>query len=1086
MKSSFACIAIAFAAVWTACSTPLALAAPQLDWENPQLLGIDRLAPHASMVSFPDAAKARSIQWIDNTQRCKSPCYRSLNGSWKYHYSKTPAQRVPGFFQPEFSDADWATIPVPANVEIEGHGVPIYVNIRYPWSKTDPPRIPEADPNNTVSAYRCEFGVPAEWKGSRVVLGFDGVNSFFYVWINGQRVGMSKDSRTPAEFDVTRYVRPGKNLLAVEVFRWCDGSYLEDQDFWRLSGIFRDVYLYRVPQLHLRDFEVRTELDADCRDAVVQYTAWLRNDDRRSLSTTFDVTLLDPDGKVVFSVVSQGIEVPAGGETPIQLASAIKAPRKWSAEDPALYQLLLTLKDSTGAVLEVVPCKVGIRKVEIRGGQLLVNGRAILLKGVNRHEFDPDRGQAITVDSMARDIELMKQNNINAVRTCHYPNQPAWYDLCDRYGIYLIDEANVESHGMGYGDKSLAKNPEWLAAHLDRTQRMVERDKNHPSVIIWSLGNEAGDGPNFEATSRWVKSRDPGRPVHYERAERRPHTDIVCPMYPPAKVLADYAAKPQTRPMILCEYAHAMGNSSGDLWSYWRLIYSQKYLQGAFIWDWVDQGIRQPQDSHRNGLVKKVAPGQKFFWAYGGDFGPPGTPSDDNFCCNGLVSPDRVPHPGLAEVKFIYQFIRVVSAPSDGRTVNVQNGYDFTNLKDVAVGGWRVMADDVEIQAGTLADLDVSPGQSKQFTVPIRDFVPEPGAEYRLDLSFKLRNDTSWAKAGHELAWYQFPLPATAPKQPLAIDRMAAPQLVDDAARAVVRGKDFEAAFDKKEGTLCSLKFKGVELVQQPLRPQFWRAPNDNDRGRKSETSQGIWRGADKDAVVESVSVAADPRQHAVVFQAAIRLPRVDCRWHTTYTVYGSGDIVIDARFQPGKKLPTLPRLGMQMALPKGFDQIAWYGPGPQETYADRLDARVNVYRGTVDQQFCYDYTEPGESGNKVDVRWIALTGDRGVGLLAVGLPRLSANALHYTTDDLQSAKHPWEMTHRDFVTLNLDLRQMGLGGDDSWGAWPHKEFLIPAEPASYRFRLRPFATADEDPKILARQTLDRVLLKSERQTANP
>ena len=1078
MKSLLACIPLALAAIGTVCSSPFASAAPRPDWENPQLVGIDRQAPHASMVACPDAAKAQSIQWTDNAQRCKSPSYRSLNGAWKYHYSKTPAQRVPDFFQPGFSDAAWASIPVPANVEMEGYGVPIYVNIQYPWTKADPPCIPADNPNNTVSAYRCEFSVPEQWTGQRVLLGFDGVNSFFYVWVNGHRVGMSKDSRTPAEFDVTRHVRPGKNLLAVEVFRWCDGSYLEDQDFWRMSGIFRDVYLYCVPQLHLRDFEVRTDLDADYRDAVVQYSAWLRNDDRRNLAATFDVTLLDPAGLVAFSAVSQGVDVPAGGETKIQLASAIRSPRKWSAEDPALYQLLLTLKDSTGAVLEVVPCKVGIRKVEIRGGQLLVNGRAILLKGVNRHEFDPDRGQAITVDSMVRDIELMKQNNINAVRTCHYPNQPAWYDLCDRYGIYLIDEANVESHGMGYDAKSLAKNPEWLAAHLDRTQRMVERDKNHPSVIIWSLGNEAGDGPNFEATSQWVKSRDPGRPVHYERAERRPHTDIVCPMYPPAKVLADYAAKPQTRPMILCEYAHAMGNSSGDLWSYWRLIYAKKYLQGAFVWDWVDQGIRQPRDPQRNGLLKKVTAGQPFFWAYGGDFGPKGTPSDDNFCCNGLVSPDRVGHPGLAEVKHVYESIRVTSAMAGGRAIEVLNGYDFINLKEIAIGTWRVMADDVEIQAGTLPELDVLPRHSKQFAIPIREFVPEAGVEYRLDLSFRLRHDASWAKAGHELAWSQFPLPDAAPKQLLAIDRMAAPQLVDEAARAVVRGKRFEAVFDKKAGTLSSLKFKGVEVVQQPLGPHFWRAPTDNDRGRKNEQSQGIWRQAHKDATVESVSVTEDPQQHAVVFHAALRLPRVDCRWQTTYTVYGSGDILIEAGFQPGKKLPTLPRLGMQMQLPNGFDQVAWYGPGPQETYADRRDARVNVYRGTVDQQFCYDYTEPGESGNKVDVRWIALTGDRGVGLLAVGMPRLSANALHYTTDDLQSAKHAWEMTRREFVTLNLDLRQMGVGGDDSWGAWPHKEFLIPAEPASYRFRLRPFAMGEEDPKVLARQEVARAAPK--------
>lgn len=1068
------CVLLAALLIQAASPRPAQSAPPPADWENPGLTGIDRLPPRASTVVCPDAATARSIERVENAQRIKSPWYRSLNGPWKYHYSKTPRERVPGFFQPAFRDAGWPTIPVPSNVEMEGYGVPIYVNIPYPWTRADPPYIPKDNPNNTVSAYRVEFTVPAQWKGRRVVLGFDGVNSFFYAWVNGHRVGMSKDSRTPAEFDVTPLVRTGSNLLAVEVFRWCDGSYLEDQDFWRLSGIFRDVYLYCVPQLHVFDFRVTTDLDAGYRDADVRIEAALRNDDAQDRRAVVEATLLDPAGAVVFSAASAPVEVPARGGAEVAIAQVVKAPRKWSAEDPALYQLLLTLKDANGTVLEVLPCKVGIRKVEIRGGELLVNGQAVLLKGVNRHEHDPDRGQAITVDSMVRDIELMKRNNVNAVRTAHYPNQPAWYDLCDRFGIYLIDEANIESHGMGYGEQSLAKKPEWLAAHLDRTQRMVERDKNHPSVIIWSLGNEAGDGPNFEATSRWIKSRDPSRPVHYERAEGRPHTDIVCPMYPPPKRLAEYASQPQTRPMILCEYAHAMGNSTGDLWSYWRLIYSQKHLQGAFVWDWVDQGIRQPQDPHRNGLLKKVSPGQESFWAYGGDFGPEGTPSDDNFCCNGLVSPDRVPHPGLAEVKHIYQNIRVESPSFDRRTIEVQNGFFFTNLKDLAAGSWRVLADDVEIQRGELPELNVPPQQRKQFPIPIKSFSPERGVEYWLQLSFTLRHDTLWAKAGHELAWDQFLLPDLAPKRPLAVDRVLAPQLIEDAARAIARGKSFEAAFDKKQGTLTSLKYRDVELIREPLRPCFWRAPTDNDRGRKIERSQGIWREAHKDARVEEVSVAADPKQHAVVFRAGLKLPRVDCQWQTTYTVYGTGDILVEAVFHPGKKQPTLPRLGMQMALPKGLlEEIAWYGPGPQETYADRLDARVGLYRGTVDEQFCYDYSEPGESGNKADVRWIALTGDRGVGLLAVGMPRLSANALHYTTDDLQGVKHPWELKRNDFVTLNLDLQQMGVGGDDSWGAWPHKEYLIPCEPASYRFRLRPFVPGKEDPKLLARQAIE-------------
>jgi beta-galactosidase len=755
----------------------------------------------------------------------------------------------------------------------------------------------------------------------------------------------------------------------------------------------------------------------------------------------------------------------------VQLAAPVAGVRRWSAEDPALYQLLVTIQAADGKPLEVVPLKVGFRKVEIRGGELLVNGRAVLLKGVNRHEHDPDRGQAITVDSMRRDIELMKCHNINAVRTCHYPNQPAWYDLCDQYGIYLIDEANIESHGMGYEAKSLAKDPAWLPAHLDRTERMVERDKNHPSVLIWSLGNEAGDGPNFEATSRWVKHRDPSRPVHYERAGLAAHTDIVCPMYPPPKVLADYARQTPTRPMILCEYAHAMGNSTGDLWSYWRLIYECKHLQGAFVWDWVDQGIRQPQNAKRGGRLLKVGPKDKFFWAYGGDFGPPDTPTDDNFCCNGLVSPDRVPHPGLLEVQHVYQNVHCRLVEPAQREVEIRNGFDFTNLKDIATGTWRLVADGVELQRGTLPELDIAPRQTLRVAVPVQPFAPEPGIRYFLELGFPLRHDTCWAKAGHRLAWDQFELPDQRPGPTLVLTGM--PQWEQNADRVVVRAGRLVATFDKRAGTFAALEFQGVGLIERPLGPDFWRAPTDNDRGRKNDKSQGIWRNAAHDARLESFAAQADPAQHAVVVRADFVLPSVACRWQTRYTVYASGDVLVEARFTPGKKrLPTLPRLGMQMALPAGFENLAWYGPGPQETYADRHDARVGVYRGTVDQQFCRDYSEPGESGNKFDVRWITLSGDRGVGLLAVGQPRLSANALHYTTDDLQSAKHAWELTHRPFVTLNLDLAQMGVGGDDSWGAWPHREFQIPAQPASYRFRLRPYATATEDPQTLARQVL--------------
>jgi len=1001
------------------------------DWKTPKLTGRNNEPPHATMVICPDAATARRIGPVCNAERVKSPFYRSLNGYWRYHYSKNRLARVPGFWKTSYDDGSWRTIPVPSNVELEGYGIPIYVNIPYPWPKPwTPPRTPDDDPNGTVNSYRRTFDLPRDWIGRRIFLTFDGVNSFFYLWINGQPVGFGKDSRTPVEFDITRYVQPGKNLIAVENFRYSDGSYLECQDFWRLSGIFRDVYLWSTPHVHIRDVEVNADPSGN-----VTILAEL------SGKGTVEAALEDDRGRVV-----------ATGKNTLRVAH----PRLWSAESPYLYKLLLTAKDTAGNVTEVIPVNVGFRKVEIKNGDLLINGQRVLFKGVNRHEHDPDRGHAVTVESMIRDIVLMKQHNINAVRTSHYPNQPAWYDLCDRYGLYLIDEANIESHGMGYGRESLAKDPDWRAAHLDRTRRMVERDKNHPSVVVWSLGNEAGDGPNFEATSAWIKQRDPSRPVQYERAELRAHTDIVCPMYAHPEQLADYASQPQTRPYILCEYAHAMGNSSGDMWSYWKLIYNKPHLQGAFVWDWVDQGFRQKQAPLPLARFEKVGRGDRTLWAYGGDFGPAGTPSDDNFCCNGLVSPDRKPHPGLLEVKHIYQYIHCKAVDLAARKIEIKNWHDFTNLKDIAVGHWRLKCNGKPIQQGRLPELDVAPRATTQISIPVKPFQPLPGAEYHLEVNFTLKHDTLWARKGHELAWDEFKLPDSAPATAWLDD---GPPL--QLSGATVTGSNFVVSFDKQTGALKSWRVNGVELIHAPLRPDFWRAPTDNDRGRQMHKSQGIWRDAHKNATVTAFNLE-QTAPNKVLAAVALSLPSVNARWQTAYHIFGHGDIIVDAEFQPGDaSLPKLPRLGMQMMLPRGFDQLAWFGPGPQETYSDRKDARVGIYRGTVREQFCADYTEPGESGNKVDVRWVALTNRRGVGLLVVGMPLLSVNALHHTTDDLQNAKHPFQLPRREEVTLNLDLAQQGVGGDDSWGAWPHKEFLIPCQPASYRFRLRPLSSSD-------------------------
>ncbi len=551
--------------------------------------------------------------------------------------------------------------------------------------------VPRDEPNNTENSYRHEFELPEDWAGRRVLITFDGVNSFFYLWVNGQKVGMGKDSRTPVEYDLTKYLKPGRNLFAVENFRRNDGSYHEDQDFWRMSGIFRDVYLWSPADGHLRDVEVKTQLDEIYQDAMLSVTAKVRDDSGASRDVQVEATLLDETGGSVLP--------------PFLVRQATEA-----------------------------------------------NGQRILIKGVNRHEFDPDRGQAITVEGMIKDIQVVKEHNINAVRSCHYSNQPAWYNLCDRYGIYLTDEANIESHGMGFGPETLAKDPQFAAAHLDRTVRMVERDKNHPSVIIWSLGNEAGVGPNFQAASDWIHQRDPSRPVHYQGAGQEPATDIICPMYPHPENLAKYSATKQSRPYTMCEYAHAMGNSSGDLASYWSQIYSQPHLQGGFIWDLMDQGLRQKQGELPLPRFEKVKPGDKTFWAYGGDFGPANVPSDENFCCNGLVTPDCEPHPGLLEVAHVYQNIRRRPVDLAARKIEIKNGFDFLNLEDVAAGTWKITGDGKQIQTGEISAPALAPHASAEVVLPVKPFAPEPGVEYFVEVGFRLKRATALLEAGHEIA----------------------------------------------------------------------------------------------------------------------------------------------------------------------------------------------------------------------------------------------------------------------------------------------------------------------------------------------
>jgi beta-galactosidase len=703
------------------------------DWENPAVLSRNTEPPHATYVPFD------SVEEAALGDPARSPYRLSLDGSWKFKWVPKPADRPVGFQDETYDVGAWEDFPVPANWEPRGFGLPIYIAEGMPFAG-DPPFVPRDD--NPVGSYRRTFTVPDSWRGRQVFLHFGGVNSAFHVWLNGKDLGFSQDSKTPAEFNITGFLRPGSNTLAVQVYRFSVGSWLEAQDMWRISGIERSVILFSAPDVMIRDFEIGASLDDAFRDGTLRVRTKVRNSRKtEAAGFTLGVDLLRPDGSKVFAApLSGSMSIAPGAESVSVIEAAFPSPLRWTAETPNLYTMVLSLRDPGGRVIEAVSCKTGFRSVEIRDGRLMVNGVPIRIRGVNRHEHDPLTGKVMSEKRMIEDIRLMKEFNINAVRTCHYPDDPRWYDLCDRYGLYCVDEANIESHGVSFDpDKTLANKPEWGAAHIDRTRRMVERDKNHPSVIIWSLGNEAGDGINFQATYAWIKTRDATRPVQYEPAKLNAHTDIYCPMYAPIPRLTEYASKPQTRPLILCEYAHAMGNSVGNLQDYWDVIYAHPQLQGGFIWDWVDQGF-----------LKKDAEGRTF-WAYGGDYGPPGTPSDKNFCCNGLVLPDRKPHPHAFEVRKVYQNIKTAPENLESGTVRIENRFDFTNLVDYT-GSWRIEGEGRTIAGGDLPSIDLAPHESRTIRLDLPKFPPEPGIEYFLTVSWKTKRAAPLLPAGHEVA----------------------------------------------------------------------------------------------------------------------------------------------------------------------------------------------------------------------------------------------------------------------------------------------------------------------------------------------
>ncbi len=1043
-------------------STSLA-AAQRPEWDNPAVIHVGTERPHATMMAYPSAELAKS------GEPAKSPWFLPLNGTWKFQGSLRPADRPLDFHRPDYDDASWRTIRVPSSWQMHGFDIPIYTNIIYPWPQ-DARKAPQPPHDwNPVGSYRVRFTVPSAWNGRRVYLHFEGVDSCFYAWVNGHKLGYNEDSRTPAEFDLTPHLKPAGNLLAVEVYRFGDGAFLEDQDMWRMSGIFRDVYLWSTPPQHVRDFEARTDLDAAFRDATLVVKAAVANAAAKAAKVSLTALLLDAAGEAVGPPRTRAVEVGGGSEQPVELSIAAANPRKWSAETPYLYKLLLTLRDASGAVLEVIPANVGFRRVEIRNARLLVNGKAVLIKGVNRHEHSPDTAKYVPLESMLKDIRLMKRFNVNAVRTAHYPNAPAWYDLCDRYGIYVMDEANIEVHHYGNDSGNrLTNDPDWKAAYLDRVERMVERDKNHPSVIIWSMGNESGDGPNAAAAYQWTKRRDPSRPFHYEGSTRQggSNADINSFMYPPPERVKELAAERPDMPLILCEYSHAMGNSSGGLKEYWDIFYSGTNAQGAYVWDWVDQGIRLPVPGEY-----KTNTSKPFFLAYGGWWeDKSGVRNDNDFNNNGLVSAERAPHPGLWAIKYVYRNLHAAPADLAAGTIRVRNWFDFTNPKELAEGLWEVKAEGRTVAGGRLPELDLEPGEEKEYKLAVPKIQPQPGVEYWLNLSFVLKRDTTWATKGHEIAWEQFPLPLNAPAPSFQPSKTARLQVKDSGQEVVFTGAAFSLRFDRKAGVITRYRYQGVELLERGPRPDFWRAPTSNDRGAwkavraKAEKDESLdifrWREAAPQWKVRNVRVETLDSSSARV-RVDADLPAVAASSSMVYTIHGTGDVIVECAYRPEtEKLAMMPRFGTELVAAPGMENIAWYGRGPNETQIDRQFERVGVYRSTVDREWV-DYMRPQENGNKTDVRWVTLTNAQGVGLMAVGAPALGVSARHYSKDDMERAAYTFQMQRRPEVFLNLDWKQMGAGGIDSWSsnAYPMKPYRISSgEARAFRYRLTPVA----------------------------
>lgn len=999
--------------------------AGNVDWENQHIFAEGRLYPRATAWPFATATAAKGGDWKS------SPYVMSLNGTWKFRYSPNPDVRPTDFYKKGYDVSGWDNIPVPSNWEMEGFGTPIYTNTEYVFP-ANPPYVNYG--KNPVGSYKRSFTLPQGWDKRRTVLHFAGSTAGMYVWVNGKKVGYVQSTKNPSEFDITEFVKPGENEVACEVYRWTDGSYLEDQDFWRLSGLERDVVLYSTDKRgRIADFFVKAGLDKKYTTGVLDLTV----DVDAPSALKLNAEIFDAAGKKIWSQTKNT-------EKQTKFDAKFPKVKAWDYDNPNLYKLVLTLSNDKGETLESTSCRIGFRQIEIKDAQLLVNGKALEFHGVNLHEHHPVRGHVVDRETMLLDIKRMKEHNINAVRTCHYPQTPEWYDLCDEYGIMLVNEANVETHGMGYGPASLAKDTTWMAAHLDREYLLVERDKNHPSVIVWSLGNESGNGPNFRAGYDWIKGRDNTRPVQFEQDYACEYSDIECPMYPPYARMKKVAERENpTKPYIMCEYAHAMGNSTGGFQDYFDLIRSCKHMQGGFIWDWVDQGFARKDEDGRP------------YWTYGGDYDAQSYANELNFCINGLVAPDRTPHPGLSEVKKVYQDIRFSAKDAQKGKITIENHFPTRNTSEYYFE-WALLRNGQVVKNGKF-DLAVPAQTSKEVKIPFT--LPSDDADYTLNVFAKTRKDGTFLPAGFEVAREEFILREGS----FTCGRPVKGKVIEGEKEWILSNGTSAFIFNPKNGELKRFSDKGEQLFTGALAPSFWRPMTDNDWANDLHVRANAWRYAHRAAKL--VSFGQFDSDGVVGLEAKYRSPETSSTYTVRYLPVDSCALRVEMSWTGSENTPEIPRFGMSVAVANSYDQFAWYGRGPIENYTDRKNAAfLGQYTSKV-ADLRHPYVRPQETGNHVDVRYATLTDANGNGLAILGCQPLEVSALDVDPDMIDCGMHKHQMHDNDLypdrhsIFVNIDLISRGLGGDNTWGAGPHPGFTLEAKEYNYSFILSPVST---------------------------